>query len=245
MRPRRRRLDAGAWDGRYHRVISVIIPTLNAAAFLPACLSALAPGAVAGLVKEVIFADGGSTDATAAIAEDVGARFLSAAQGRGAQLVAGAAAARAPWLLFLHADTAPDGDWIVSVEAFLKRADPAQQAAYFRFAFDDPSFAARHAAFWVDVRCRVLALPYGDQGLLIGRGLYDALGGYRPLPLMEDVDLVRRIGPARLQRLATRAVTSAAKYRRDGYLRRSFANLALVARFLAGADPAKLAKLYG
>jgi rSAM/selenodomain-associated transferase 2 len=198
-----------------------------------------------GVVKEVIFADGGSTDATAAIAEDVGARLLTAPPGRGSQLAAGAAAARAPWLLFLHADTALEGGWIACVEAFWRRADAGAQAAYFRFAFDDPGFAARHAAFWVDARCRLLALPYGDQGLLIGRSLYDALGGYRPLPLMEDVDLVRRLGRARLQRLDTKAVTSAAKYRRDGYLRRSLSNLALVARFFAGADPAKLARIYG
>jgi rSAM/selenodomain-associated transferase 2 len=226
-------------------VISVIIPTLDAAAYLPACLSALAPGAVEGLVKEVILADGGSIDATAAIAEAVGARLVTAPMGRGSQLAAGAAAARAPWLLFLHADTVLEAGWIARVETFLSRADCGAQAAYFRFAFDDPAFAARHAAFWVDVRCRLLALPYGDQGLLIGRRLYDALGGYRPLPLMEDVDLVRRIGRARLQRLDTIAVTSAAKYRRDGYLARSLSNLALVARFFAGADPAKLAKTYG
>jgi rSAM/selenodomain-associated transferase 2 len=226
-------------------MISVVIPTLNAAAFLPACLGALAPGALAGLVKEVIISDGGSSDAVEAIAEDVGARFVHGPPGRAAQMIAGAKIARAPWLLFLHADTTLSDNWLEVAHRYMAPADPSVSAAYFRFAFDDRSLAARHATFWVGLRCKLLALPYGDQGLLIGRDFYNMLGGYKPLPLMEDVDLVRRIGRAHLTMLPADAVTSAAKYRRDGYLRRSLANLALVARFYAGADPARLARRYG
>jgi hypothetical protein len=98
--------------------------------------------------------------------------------------------------------------------------------------------------FFARARAGLLKLPYGDQGLLIHRRLYDALGGYRPLALMEDLDLVRRIGPKRLSILPALAVTSAAKYRRDGYMRRSTRNIILATRFLLGANPDDLAKRY-
>jgi hypothetical protein len=97
----------------------------------------------------------------------------------------------------------------------------------------------------VDQRSRRFGLPYGDQGLLISKALYDAVGGYRPLPLMEDVDLVRRLGRARLRPLGARALTSGARFRREGYWRRSRRNWVLLARYLRGADPAELARGYG
>lgn len=220
------------------------MPTLNAAPHLARSLSPLVPAVADGLVRELVVSDGGSTDDTLAIAEEVGARLVTGARGRGAQLIAGAAAARAPWLLFLHADTALEGLWIDAVSRFIARPENVLRAAAFHFAFDDASVGARLVTFWVGVRNRVFALPYGDQGLLMSRALYDALGGYRALPLMEDVDMVRRIGRARLHLLDSRAVTSAEKYRRDGFAKRSSRNLLLLARYYMGADPAALAAQY-
>ena len=126
------------------------------------------------------------------------------------------AAADGKWLLFLHADTHPASGWDEEVGAFI--AVPANQgrAACFRFALDDPAIAARLLERLVALRCRLLALPYGDQGLLMHRSLYEALGGFRPLPMMEDVDLVRRLGRRRLAYLRTPAVTSAVRFRRVG-----------------------------
>jgi hypothetical protein len=119
-----------------------------------------------------------------------------------------------------------------------------KRAAAFRLAFDDDSPQARRVVFWARLRARVMKLPYGDQGLLISRLLYDALGGYPDLPLMEDVELVRRIGRKRLVLLRSEAVTSAEKYRRDGWDKRPWRNLSLMARYLMGADPSELAKAY-
>lgn len=218
------------------------MPTLDAAPHLRRSLAPLAAAVVDGVVRELIITDGGSADETLAIAEAVGAHIVHGPRGRGRQLAAGAAAARAPWLLFLHADTALEEGWSGEAARFI--AGDAMRAAAFRFAFDDDSPAARRAAWWVGVRCSLMALPYGDQGLLISRALYDALGGYRDLPLMEDVDIVRRIGRRRLKMLRSRAVTSADKYRRDGYGRRARRNLFLLARYLMGADPADLARAY-
>ena len=223
-------------------MISVVIPTLDAAAHFGRALAPLVPAVAEGLVRELIVSDGGSTDATLAIADGVGARIVEGPKGRGRQLIAGAAVARGEWLLFLHADTALEEGWSREAGRFMA-ASPSRAAA-FRFAFDDETAAARRAAWWVAIRCKLLALPYGDQGLLISRALYDEIGGYRDLPLMEDVDIVRRIGRARFTMLNARAVTSAEKYRRDGYGRRARRNLVLLARYLLGADPATLARGY-
>jgi len=221
--------------------ISVVMPALDAA---PAIASAL--GAVAHeLVCERLVVDGGSADETAAIARGAGARVIAADRGRGAQLAAGAAEAAGDWLLFLHADTVLGPGWANEAARFI--ADPANRsrAAAFRFALDDPRRRARRLEAAVALRNRLFALPYGDQGLLIGRELYRALGGFRPLPLYEDVDLIRRVGRRRLTLLTTPAVTSAARYQRDGYLLRPLRNLCLLGLYFTGIAPRRLARLYG
>jgi rSAM/selenodomain-associated transferase 2 len=224
--------------------ISVIIPTLNAAASLPAAIAQFDAARAEGLVADIIVSDGGSLDDTVALARSAGAQAVTGPPGRGRQLALGAAAAQGGWLLFIHADTRLDPGWEAAVTTFLA-AKGEDHAAAFAFALDDDAPAARRLEGIVAWRCRVLALPYGDQGLLISRKLYDQLGGFAPIPLMEDVDLVRRIGRKRLTILDHRAVTSAARYRRDGYLRRSARNLVCLSLFVIGVPPRLIARLYG
>jgi hypothetical protein len=97
----------------------------------------------------------------------------------------------------------------------------------------------------VALRCLLLALPYGDQGLLIPRQLYAELGGFRPMPLMEDVDLVRRLQRHRCVMLKSRALTSGARYRREGYLARGLRNFCCIALYYLRVPPRVLARLYG
>jgi len=220
----------------------VIIPTLDAARELAGCLDALA-GARA--VREIIVADGGSRDATVAVAAEAGARVVRAPRGRGTQLAAGAAVARGEWLLFLHADCRLEPGWQDGVRAFLAVEDAAARAGYFIFALDEPLPAARRLERAVAWRCRVLALPYGDQGLLISRSLYDGLGGFAPVPLMEDVGIVRRLGRRRLVPIAARAVSSARRYREGGFVRRPLRNLFCLSLYFAGVPPHRIARLYG
>ncbi len=225
--------------------LSIVIPTLNAAAELRRSLPPLAEFAALGLIGEVILADGGSTDETGAIAEAAGARLVVAEAGRGTQLGAGARAARHDWLLFLHADTILAAGWDEAVRDFMARADCADRAAYFHLRLDDERFGARRIAWLANVRSRLLGLPYGDQGLLIGRSLYRRIGGFRPLPLMEDVDLVRRIGRGRLVALAPAAMTSAARYRRDGFWLRPARNQLCLIMWLLGIPVGTIARIYG
>jgi rSAM/selenodomain-associated transferase 2 len=190
----------------------------------------------------VLVADGGSTDGTVDLAHTAGARVVAAPRGRGAQLAAGAAAASGDWLLFLHADTRLGPGWAPAVRDAM--ATPGL-ARYFAFVLDDASPAARRLERQVAWRCRVLALPYGDQGLLISRALYDAVGGFRPLPLMEDVDLVRRLGRHRLALLPVAAVTSAERWRQEGWRRRSARNLLCLSLWFLGVPPRLIRKVYG
>jgi len=224
-------------------MISVIIPTLNAARRLPPTFLSIFDAAVDGFVSEVIVSDGGSEDATRKIAEDAGATVIVGERGRGQQLRAGAGAARKPWLLFLHADTALERGWAEEAETFMKGG--GDFAAAFRFRLADSGFRPRLLESAVAFRCKFFALPYGDQGLLISRKLYDAVGGFAPMPLMEDVDFVRRLGRRRIAMLKTAAMTSAERFRRDGYVRRSLSNLSCLMSYYRGVPPERLAERYG
>lgn len=237
-------------DGAAIRVaagVSIIIPTLNAEAGLPATLAALVPAVVTGLLKEVVIVDGGSDDHTLEIAEAAGANIVFAERGRGQQLIAGAEVARGDWLLFLHADTVLEAGWEHEVAAFIgaiERGRRPETAAAFGFALDDTGFMPRMVEGGVSIRCRALGLPYGDQGLLISRQHYRALGGFSPLALMEDVDIVRRLGRKGVVILRTRAVTSAIRYRQDGYLRRILRNWLCVAMFYLGVPERHIVRVY-
>jgi rSAM/selenodomain-associated transferase 2 len=222
--------------------ISIVIPTLNAAMTLPDTLAMLCSSAMVG---EVIIADGGSSDQTATRAVTAGARVVVGPQGRGSQLAAGAAAASGNWLLFLHADCRLEPGWEKALDAFLRAPAAECRAGYFDLALDDPALAARRLERIVAWRCRVLALPYGDQGLLIARCLYDEVGGFAPLPLMEDVEIVRRLGPRRLARIGARCIASSQRYRNDGYLRRPLRNLLCLSLYFAGVPAARIVRLYG
>jgi glycosyltransferase involved in cell wall biosynthesis len=224
-------------------MISVVIPTLNAERGLVRTLSCLIEPAMRGLVRDVVIADGGSTDLTLEIGEDAGCEVVHGGGTRGSLLDAGARAAKGPWLLFLHAETALEPGWDGEAYQFVRQGNE-RRAATFRFALDDKRWAARRAEFVYRLRNKVLALPYGDQGLLISKSQYERLGGYKPLNVLEDVDLVARLkrqaGRAGITRLTARAITSTARYHAEFSLTRPLRNAARLALFSLGVSPEKL-----
>jgi rSAM/selenodomain-associated transferase 2 len=228
-------------------MISVIIPALNAQATLALTLAALVSAAVDGLVREVIVVDGGSTDRTAEIAEEAGVTLVACSGGRGPQLGAGADRARSPWLLFLHADTELEPGWEREAASFMEAVDRGKRppaAAVFRFALDDRGFRPRLLERLVAARCALLRLPYGDQGLLLPRSLYAEVGGFAPIALMEDVDMARRLCRHRIALLRARALTSALRYRRAGYFRRSARNRLCLVLYFLGVPPTLIGRIY-
>ncbi|MGJ8629012.1 MAG: TIGR04283 family arsenosugar biosynthesis glycosyltransferase [Sulfitobacter sp.] len=218
--------------------ISVIIPTLNAADILPACLAALMEGLDAGLIRELIVSDGGSVDATGAIAQAWGGQIVQGPPSRGGQLRRGCAVAKADWLLVLHADTVLSAGWAKVIAGHLTSA----RGGWFQLAFDNAGIPGRLVAGWANLRSK-MGLPYGDQGLILPRALYDAVGGYPDQPLMEDVALARAL-KGQLVGLPIIAKTSASKYQSQGWVQRGGRNLWTLARYFCGTSPQVLAESY-
>jgi rSAM/selenodomain-associated transferase 2 len=226
---------------RLEFVLSIIVPTLNGARGLQATVTSVIDS---GLSVEIIVVDGGSTDGSGELAKTLGARVTTAPPGRGGQLSVGAAAAKGEWLMFLHADTILESNWAKSATDFMASSEASNKAGYFKFRLDDDGPWVRRLETIVAWRSRALGLPYGDQGLLMGQEFYHRLGGFYPLPLMEDVEFVRRIGRRNLVALEADAVTSADRYRRDGYPQRMARNGFCLALYFLGVPPGFIAKVY-
>ncbi len=214
-------------------LISVIIPTLDEAASIRRAIAS-----ARGADVEIIVADGGSADPTGVLAQAAGARVIVAAGGRAAQQNAGAAASRGEALLFLHADTLLPPGWSEQVRAILSAEGVALGA--FRLAIGGATVAERLIASGANWRSRWLAQPYGDQGLFLARASFEQLGGFRPLPIMEDWDLA-----CPLVVLAPTAVTtSPRRWRRLGPVRTTLVNAVVLAGYRLGVPPHRLARFY-
>lgn len=226
-------------------MISVVLATHENEAQLAHALTALVPGAADGLVREVLVVDGGSADATHKVADAAGCEFEVLAKGEGARFAHGARLARkSPWLLFLNASTVLEPGWHQDVQNFIERVERSGQAnrcaAAFRLKLDAFGFGARLSEFGALVRSRVLAMPNGDQGLLISRRFYEELGGHRDLPGMADLDLVRRIGRSRIRLLRASAIAGEAGAETRSGLRRAAARMAVAALRVPSALGARL-----
>ena len=219
--------------------LSVVVPTLNAEQVLPSTLESLMEGVFAGVIGDLVIVDGGSNDATLDIAKEVGATLLETKPSRGGQIFAGVSACKCDWVLILHTDSRLSQGWAELIPA----APDPERAYYFQLQFDAIGFAAWWVAKWANLRSKIFALPYGDQGILIHKSLLASVGGYPTASLMEDVILARKLG-RRLTALPITITTSAEKYNAQGWLHRGFRNLALLFQFLLGATPEALYKKY-
>lgn len=219
--------------------LAVIVPTLDEAENLRRLLPELA--ATAG-IDQVVVSDGGSADGSAAVARQLGARVVEGPPGRGGQLHRGALAADAEALLFLHADTRlPPG-----APELVRRALAAGAgggAFLLRFAPRPPLLAlGERLVAW---RTRLTRLPLGDQAHFVTREAYEAIGGYRDWPILEDLDFARRLGRYGPTALIEAPVTTAARrYLAGGIVATAARNWLIWGLFAAGVSPARLARLY-
>jgi rSAM/selenodomain-associated transferase 2 len=222
-------------------VVSIVIPNKNDTAAVARLLGQLP---AADPAMEVIVCSTGASDAAfdALRRARPDVHWLEEQPGRARQLNAGAARATGEWLWFVHADsTLPEG-WR---QMFRSLTDARVVGGSFAFALDAPAWQARVIERGVAFRVRWFALPYGDQGLFVRRTVFEQLGGFAAIPLMEDVDFVRRLrrrGP--LRHLDLKLVTSARRWQRDGWFRRSAGNLMILGMYLLGVSPERLARRY-
>ncbi len=219
--------------------LTVVIPTLNESRVLGGTLERVRmalPGAT------VVIADGGSSDETTVIAAHFGADVIHSACGRGIQCHAGAERTASAWLLFLHADTLLPRDAAAIFTAF--SAPPKNVVGTFRVQFAGGGKLI-NALAWVASRGDSVFTRFGDQGILIRRSFYDAIGGFPPWPLFEDVALLQRARKhGRVPWLPGVVLTSARRFNQRGFFRQRLLNAHLMLRYLAGASPMELATRY-
>ncbi len=186
-------------------MLSVIIATLDSERALVPTLSALVPGAAAGVISEVLLVDGGSTDDTEIVADVAGCNFMTAKGPLGDRLKAAAAKARAPWLLFLRPGIVLDAPWIGEAHHFIERPPTNLRAAAFRLG--TPAQPPLRQA-WLFLATALGAGPRPDQGLIISKLFYAEIGGHSGLAADPEADLLRRIGRRRIATLSTSAFAS-------------------------------------
>jgi len=219
--------------------ISIVIPTLNSQNTVRKTLASLFEGIEAGIVKELIVVDGGSTDETREIVEECGGKFISSAASRGYQLKKGVNLAKGDFIFALHSDSVLEPGWSEIVKKYFNK----DAGYYCKLSFDIIHPLASMTSTWANARSLIFNLPYGDQGLLIPRKLLMENGSYSPIPIMEDVELALRF-KGKLFCMPVVITTSSRKYRKNGWLRQGSKNIVRLLRFLLGADPNNLSDDY-
>jgi rSAM/selenodomain-associated transferase 2 len=224
--------------------IAVVIPARQEAGRLPALLADLARAPA--LIAERVVVDGGSTDHTPAIAALAGARVIRAQPGRGGQLLAGIDNTTAPWLWLLHADVRLPPDWALPLQAAVATPAAAQPRAWYGdLRIDHGGLGYRLLEQLVALRSALLQRPYGDQGLLLRRACYQRVGGLRPLPLMEDLEFVERLGrQGRLCALGLAITVDARRWERLGLVGTSLSNAFLRRAWRRGCAADRLYEAY-
>jgi rSAM/selenodomain-associated transferase 2 len=227
----------------HHEVVSarmrlaIVIPTLNEEAALAANL----PAALA-LADEVWVADGGSADATVEIAGRLGARVVSGPPGRGPQLNRGARAAAGEILIFLHADSRLPG---TAARLVTEAVRGGAVGGGFRVRYDDPRTLLRWGGRLIELRTRVTGCPLGDQAQFVTRRAYEALGGFRDWPILEDLDFIRRLKRhGQTVVLDAEVTTSARRVLEEGVAKSVATNWMIWGLYLLGVSPHRLARLY-
>jgi rSAM/selenodomain-associated transferase 2 len=218
--------------------MSIIIPVLNEAAILPHTLAALP---LRGCQTEVILVDGGSHDLSVALARWAGAKVITSAPGRARQMNAGAAEARGEQLLFLHADTRLPPGALMAVEQAL----PHRHWGRFDIAISGRHPLLKLVAALINLRSRLSGIATGDQAIFVRRSSFEDIGGFPEQPLMEDIELskrLKRLGPPACLRLKVH--TSGRRWESRGLFRTIWLMWRLRFAYWRGADPALLARAY-
>jgi len=222
-------------------LISVIIPVINEQSRINSAISDLR-STNPGTNFEIIVVDGDPAGATIKVVEDKNVTTIVSEKGRGAQMDAGAALAKGDILLFLHADTKLPSRGLRKAIKTLERCD----AGAFDLDVDTGNVVLKYIIAVARARSRITRIPYGDQAIFLRKSYFDGLGGYKKIPLMEDVDLMMSIKKAggRISILKDRIKTSTRRWEIEGVLYTTIRDLTLIGLYRLGVSPFKLAKFY-
>jgi rSAM/selenodomain-associated transferase 2 len=220
--------------------LSVVVPMLNEAATIASTLDALRRGAPDA---EIIVVDGGSTDASAAIARPLCDMLIDGSRGRALQMNAGARASHGDALVFVHADTIVPSTFAADIASAL--SEPAVVGGRFDVVLDESALPYRIIGAMISIRSRISRTGTGDQAIFVRRDVFDRLGGFPRLELCEDLEFSRRLKRAgRIACLRTRVTTSARRWNRDGVVRTVIRMWLIRAMYLMGVPPARLKRMY-
>ncbi|MEH1873411.1 TIGR04283 family arsenosugar biosynthesis glycosyltransferase [Nostoc sp.] len=219
--------------------ITIIIPTLNEAGNIKKAIATTQPG----INIEVIVVDGGSSDDTVAIAQSLNVKVISSSPGRAAQMNTGAVAATGEILLFLHADTCLPTGFDDMVRTALQQ--PGTVAGAFKLRIDASLLSLRWVEWGINVRSHFYQMPYGDQAIFLTKAVYQQIGGFPQLPIMEDFELMRRLKRiGRIVIIPTPVVTSARRWLQKGVFKTTLLNQIVIIAYLLGVSPERICRWY-
>ncbi len=218
--------------------LTVIIPTLNSSKNINKTLTN-----VNKYFKKIIIVDGKSIDNTLEIAKNYNLKIYLSNPNRGGQLCKGAKKCDTDWFLFLHSDTLLANNSYKEIKKFIIKNNK-NKAAYFKLKFNEKNKYSLLIENLVYLRNIIFRLPYGDQGLLISKSLYNKIGGFKPMPIMEDIYIIRKIGYRNLYLMNSNVITDAHKYIEQGWIKRPLLNLTCLLLYFIGYDLNKINKIY-
>ncbi|MBT3938467.1 MAG: glycosyltransferase [Pelagibacterales bacterium] len=227
-------------DDIINNKVTIVIPTYNSERTINNTLNILTK-----IFKNIIVVDGQSKDLTRKICNKYNTKlFTLKNNNRGIQLNLGSKKVFTNWILFLHADSILENTAIEEIEKFISSDENKYKAATFKLKFDQVNIYAFLLSKVVTFRSKYFKLPYGDQGLLISKAFYNKIGGYKNLPIMEDVEIIRNVGFRNIKILNSYIITDSIRYKSAGWLIRPFINLYCLTLYLLGFNIKIINKIY-
>ena len=227
-------------DDIINNKVTIVIPTYNSERTINNTLNILTK-----IFKNIIVVDGQSKDLTRKICNKYNIKlFTLKNNNRGIQLNLGSEKVFTNWILFLHADSILENTAIEEIEKFISSDENKYKAATFKLKFDQVNIYAFLLSKVVTFRSKYFKLPYGDQGLLISKAFYNKIGGYKNLPIMEDVEIIRNVGFRNIKILNSYIITDSIRYKSAGWLIRPFINLYCLTLYLLGFNIEIINKIY-